>query len=159
MWWYDYSGVVQPYAKIDSQGTYNQWTYATHPWVARGVNSSTSTFTIDGNDVLVPGKRDNNRTLKIKKNRDEADDDTPIPDEADDDTEVQDESEPEEYKSTAWSDTVLLNFVNETDEAIQMWWHDYSGNLRPYQTLQPNQTRQQWTYATHPWSATCGSRV
>lgn len=34
-----------------------------------------------------------------------------------------------------------------------MWWHDYSGNLKPYAVIQPNQSYVQGTYATHPWSA------
>lgn len=40
-----------------------------------------------------------------------------------------------------------------------MLWHDYSGNPKTYFTLQPNQTRQQWTMATHPWSAISESGV
>lgn len=45
------------------------------------------------------------------------------------------------------------------DEAVNVFWHDYSGNLRQWFTIQPNQSFQQSTYATHPWSATCASGV
>lgn len=51
-------------------------------------------------------------------------------------------------------DPILLHFVNETDGEIKIFWHDYSGVLRQYHTLQPNQSVSQSTYATHPWSAT-----
>ena len=40
-----------------------------------------------------------------------------------------------------------------------MFWHDYSGDLRQYHTIQPSQSVSQNTYATHPWSATCYSGV
>lgn len=34
-----------------------------------------------------------------------------------------------------------------------MWWYDYEGITQPYQEIPAGETRQQWTYATHPWEA------
>jgi hypothetical protein len=38
----------------------------------------------------------------------------------------------QEYRSTEWSDFVNLVFRNNSDETVQMYWFDYSGNTRPY---------------------------
>jgi len=35
----------------------------------------------------------------------------------------------QDYRSTAWSDFIHVNFENRSDETIQMYWYDYSGNL------------------------------
>jgi len=58
------------------------------------------------------------------------------------------------YRSTGWSEPVQLNFVNHADSVIRLWWHDDSGVPRHYHTIVPNQYVNQWTFATHPWSAT-----
>lgn len=49
--------------------------------------------------------------------------------------EPSDPEEPEIYYSTSWSDPILLIFVNEMDEAVNVFWHDYSGNLRSWFTI------------------------
>jgi len=35
----------------------------------------------------------------------------------------------QDFRSTAWSDFIHVNFENRSDETIQMYWYDYSGNL------------------------------
>jgi len=109
MYWFDYSGNTRPYSRIGSGGSYVQESYATHPWQARGVNGSTSTFTISGEDVLVPVAGDNNQKFIIEKVISE---DT---EESTESEEPSDPDEPEIYYSTEWSDPILLIFVNETD--------------------------------------------
>ena len=96
--------------------SYRQWTYATHPWEAKGVNGSSSTFTTGGDNVYVPVATDNEQTFVIEK-----------------------DVEASTYRSTRWSEPVQLNFVNDTDSVIRLWWHDYSGVLRHYHTIDPNQ--------------------
>ena len=35
-----------------------------------------------------------------------------------------------------------------------MWWHDYEGEKVGYSVIGPGEDVKQWTYVTHPWSAT-----
>jgi len=74
--------------------------------------------------VFVPVAGDNNQKFVIEK---------VIAEETEEMTESEepsDSDEPEIYYSTAWSDPILLIFINETEEVVSMFWHDYSGNLR-----------------------------
>ena len=40
-------------------------------------------------------------------------------------------------KSIGGGASIHLKFVNETDKVIQLYWHDWSGNLLPYGRLNP----------------------
>jgi len=57
-------------------------------------------------------------------------------------------------RSTSWNEAVSLTFNNASEETVQLFWHDYSGNLRSYGSLNPGQIMNMNTYATHPWSVT-----
>ena len=35
-----------------------------------------------------------------------------------------------------------------------MWWHNYDAELRGYSEIGPGESVKQWTFVTHPWSAT-----
>jgi hypothetical protein len=82
--------------------------------------------------VFVPVAGDNNLKFVIEKVISEETEEMTEPDEP------SDSDEPEIYYSTTWSDPILLIFVNETDEAVNMFWHDYSGTLRSWFMIQPN---------------------
>jgi hypothetical protein len=58
------------------------------------------------------------------------------------------------FKSTAWSELLRVTFNNASEQPVELFWHDYSGNTRSYGSLAPGQTLAMNTYATHPWSAT-----
>lgn len=60
----------------------------------------------------------------------------------------------QEYKSTAWNEPLRVTFENASHDQIELFWHDYSGNLVSYGQMGPGQTMLMYTYATHPWSAT-----
>ena len=47
-----------------------------------------------------------------------------------------------------------IEFVNQTDEVVRIFWIDYQGNLRPYRALAPGHSYVQHTYLTHPWLVT-----
>lgn len=47
-----------------------------------------------------------------------------------------------------------LFFTNETDSTVKLWWHDYSGVPQEQRDINPGQTVHQYSYVTHPWSAT-----
>ena len=66
LFWYDYSGNLQPYATLHNGETYTQQTYATHPWGAQGVNGNGEHFTINAEDVLVPDGLDDGHTFEIQ---------------------------------------------------------------------------------------------
>ena len=53
-------------------------------------------------------------------------------------TQAQVQADDEVIKSTEWSTPVSLTFSNVTDEPVQLYWHDYQGNLVPYKTIGPN---------------------
>jgi hypothetical protein len=53
-----------------------------------------------------------------------------------------------------------IEFINQTQVAIEILWLDYSGNRQSYGTIPPRESRNQPTYITHPWivldpSGTC----
>ena len=48
---------------------------------------------------------------------------------------------------------IRLEFKNESEDKIDMFWHNFKGSKIQYKTIEPGDTRAQWTYVTHPWSA------
>ncbi len=44
-------------------------------------------------------------------------------------------------------------FINDTSEPVQLFWADSAGIPQPYNTVEPGETYQQHTYATHVWIA------
>ena len=48
---------------------------------------------------------------------------------------------------------IRLEFKNESEDKIDMFWHNFGGSKIQYKTIEPGDTRAQWTYVTHPWSA------
>ena len=55
-------------------------------------------------------------------------------------------------RSSLWNEAVFLTFNNASGETVEIFWHNYSGNLVSYGRLRPGQTMNMNTYATHPWS-------
>merc|ERR1711862_420033 len=58
------------------------------------------------------------------------------------------------FRSETWNEPVNVLFSNESKEAVELFWHDYSGNEVSYGTIAAGGTKRMHTYATHPWSAT-----
>jgi hypothetical protein len=58
------------------------------------------------------------------------------------------------YKSTAWNQPIVVTFDNQSDETIELFWHNYQGNRVSYGHIGAGMTRGMRTYVTHPWSAT-----
>lgn len=57
-------------------------------------------------------------------------------------------------RSLTWNHPVRVTFDNDSGDQVELFWHDYSGNLVSYGHIADGQTMQMYTYATHPWSAT-----
>jgi hypothetical protein len=74
-------------------------TYVTHPWSVVGFANSDAPLTVDGQDVFVPEKSDGGRTVVIG----------------------------ETYKSERWDQMLKLVFANESDQQIELFWHNYEG--------------------------------
>jgi len=55
--------------------------------------------------------------------------------------------------SVYWYDPVRLTFDNDSGYEIELFWHDYEGNLVSYGYLADGKTKTVYTYATHAWSA------
>jgi hypothetical protein len=47
-----------------------------------------------------------------------------------------------------------MTFVNNTTEAVQLYWLDYQGTRKFYSEIPAGQTAVQPTYLTHPWVVT-----
>ena len=60
----------------------------------------------------------------------------------------------ESIRSTAWGTRVYVTFQNDSGAAVELFWHDYSGNLVSYGTIAAGAGMNMYTYATHPWSVT-----
>ena len=56
-------------------------------------------------------------------------------------------------RSVRWDEPIVLNFYNNNQEVVELFWHDYSGNEVSYGTIAPGGWKGMNTYATHPWSA------
>jgi len=56
-------------------------------------------------------------------------------------------------KSTAWNEPVFVTFKNESDETVDLIWIDYYGKPVSYGTIKAGETKNMYTYATHPWKA------
>lgn len=46
---------------------------------------------------------------------------------------------------------IEIEFVNDMNETVIVYWIDYEGNSIEYFRLRPGEKRKQVTYATHPW--------
>ena len=44
-----------------------------------------------------------------------------------------------------------IEFINNMDEPVSVYWIDYEGNEQKYKTLSPREKYTQNTYVTHPW--------
>jgi hypothetical protein len=49
---------------------------------------------------------------------------------------------------------IRLSFFNKTKNNIKIYWIDYQGDKKLYETLAPDQNLVEPTYATHPWLIT-----
>jgi hypothetical protein len=56
-------------------------------------------------------------------------------------------------KSMTADHPTTVQFVNNAGVPVEVYWRDYQGSERLYQTLQPGQSYLQSTFATHPWVA------
>ena len=45
----------------------------------------------------------------------------------------------------------LITFVNRSNQAVNVYWLDFGGNRKLYQTLEAGGSYTQQTYLTHPW--------
>lgn len=54
-------------------------------------------------------------------------------------------------RSTGSSPALTMKVTNQRNEAVTVYWVNYSGNLRSYGTIQHGHTWTVRTYGTHPW--------
>ena len=54
-------------------------------------------------------------------------------------------------RSIAYDTPLQLRVRNNQNEAVYLWWVDYSGNPAPFATIQSGSTYGVSTYGTHPW--------
>jgi hypothetical protein len=47
-----------------------------------------------------------------------------------------------------------ITFVNKSGQPIKVYWIDFNGNRKLYQTLENNRFYEQQTFMTHPWLVT-----
>lgn len=52
-----------------------------------------------------------------------------------------------------WNHPVRVTFDNVSGEDVELFWHDYDGNLASKGTIEDGETMQMYTYASQPWSA------
>ena len=52
-----------------------------------------------------------------------------------------------------WNHPVRVTFDNGSSDQVELFWHDYNGDLVSYGNLAKGQTKQMYTYASQPWSA------
>lgn len=102
-------------------------TYATHPWIARGVNNSAVRMNVQGEEVFVPEAADGGKIIHIE--------------------------EADYYASLTWNQPVSMTFKNESSQAVQLFWHNYQGEEVSYGQIAAGATLPMHTFATHPWSA------
>ena len=125
LFWHNYQGVKKTYGKIPAGGTKPMNTYATHPWSAVGAADAGVFMSVDAQEVYVPEAGDAGRTIVI-----------------------------EEYESKTWNQFITLTFQNESGQDVELFWHDYQGIEKSYGVIAAGATRNQGTYASHPWSVT-----
>ena len=126
LFWLNFQGNEVSYGTIAPGASKGMYTYATHPWIARGKNNAAVQLHLDGDDTFVPEDGDQGRIIHI----DEAD----------------------VYRSYGGA-AVPVTFKNESSQAIELFWHNYQGELRSYGQIAAGATMAMNTYATHPWSA------
>lgn len=127
LYWLDFAGNEKSYGKIAAGGSMPMGTYATHPWLARGVDDAGQRIELDGDKVFTPDAQDGGRVIHI----DEAD----------------------FHQSLTWSTPVHVTFKNESSQKVELFWHNYQGVKKSYGQIAPGATLPMNTYATHPWSA------
>jgi von Hippel-Lindau disease tumor suppressor protein len=54
-------------------------------------------------------------------------------------------------RSRASDVSLHLEFANDTDGPIFIYWLDFEGHRVHYNTLAPGESYEQQTYVTHPW--------
>jgi von Hippel-Lindau disease tumor supressor len=57
-------------------------------------------------------------------------------------------------KSVSHDVEATLKFVNKSGKTVKVYWLDYEGDRKLYQTLQDGESYDQPTYLTHPWVIT-----
>jgi hypothetical protein len=60
-------------------------------------------------------------------------------------------SEAGALKSSSSDHKTVIQFVDDSSEAIRLYWIDYDGARENYGTLSPGETAEFDTYLTHPW--------
>lgn len=67
--------------------------------------------------------------------------------------------DPEDYRSIEATNKIFVTFQNDSSEAIELFWHNYSGDLVSYGTIAAGAELNMYTYVTHPWSATGSGNI
>jgi hypothetical protein len=57
-------------------------------------------------------------------------------------------------KSTSGDVEASVKFVNKSKQTVKVYWLDYDGERKLYQTLKEDESYDQMTYLTHPWLVT-----
>jgi len=127
LYWLDFAGNEKSYGQIAAGSSKQMLTYATHPWLARGVTNSGQRIELDGEKVFTPDAQDGGRVIHI--------------------------DEASFYQSLTWHSPVYVVFKNESSQEVELFWHNYQGNKVSYGRIAPGGTKPMNTYATHPWSA------
>ena len=47
-----------------------------------------------------------------------------------------------------------IKFVNKSGKTVKVYWLDYDGDRKLYETLKDGESYEQQTYLTHPWVIT-----
>lgn len=56
-----------------------------------------------------------------------------------------------DLKSTKGTEKATLTFENTREETAYIYWVDYQGKLKYYNTIEPRKKYSQQTFMTHPW--------
>jgi hypothetical protein len=57
-------------------------------------------------------------------------------------------------KSISHDVETFIKFVNKSGKTIKVYWLDYDGDRKLYQTLENGESYEQQTFLTHPWLVT-----
>ena len=57
-------------------------------------------------------------------------------------------------KSTNGDVDASIKFVNKSAQTVKIYWLDYDGDRKLYQTLKDGEVYSQGTFLTHPWLIT-----
>lgn len=72
MWWHNHDGDLKPYGAVEPYQTYQQGTFATHPWSATSFAGSNLPFAVDGEQVFIGTVQDDKRVIVISQEEGDA---------------------------------------------------------------------------------------